>query len=178
MIITRLHRAHAFSSAICRYPLLRAPSQACVGPPLSCEADAIRTSPRRAIALTLSRVAAAPLSIARRLRRSGRPRSPTASPRARGSRLVVLVLVRQERYNAMWGALGSVDKNPTQKSTHAMTEAQIYGWMLERPQSRSMQRSASKWNRGKASCEIVSYADAYVTMAKCSPFAKAASNRS
>lgn len=84
----------------------------------------------------------------------------------------------KERYNAMWGALGSVDKNPTQKSTHAMTEAQIYGWMLERPQSRSMQRSASKWNRGKASCEIVSYADAYVTMAKCSPFAKAASNRS
>ena len=84
----------------------------------------------------------------------------------------------KEKYNEMFSALGSVDRKPTSKSAVHMTEAQVYGWMLERPQSRSMQRSASKWSRGKSSCEIVTYADAYVTMAKCSPFAKAASSRS
>ena len=64
--------------------------------------------------------------------------------------------------------------SPARRSLYSSTEAQEYGWMLERKQHRRLASSAQKWVRAKSSCDLVTYADAYVTMAKHSPFAKAA----
>ena len=81
------------------------------------------------------------------------------------------------KYNEMYAAMSSASRQPRGTSAHVLRESDIYGLMLDRPASRQMQRSAAKWSRGKGSCEIVKYADAYASMARCSPFAKSASSR-
>jgi hypothetical protein len=56
-----------------------------------------------------------------------------------------------DAYDDMLKALGAIDANAAIKSQHATTESQEYGRLLDRPQSRSVQRSQAKWRRGKAS---------------------------
>eukprot|EP00622_Pseudochattonella_farcimen_P001486 FR736195.1.p1 GENE.FR736195.1~~FR736195.1.p1 ORF type:complete len:160 (+),score=7.05 FR736195.1:65-544(+) len=84
--------------------------------------------------------------------------------------------VEVERYGKAFAALDEMAKMPTAKQSTSFSEAQEVGWMLERPASQRLQRSSSKWNRGRSSCDITSYADSYATMAKCSPFSKSASS--
>ena len=105
------------------------------------------------------------------------------------------------KYNEMYAAMSSANRAPRGTSSQARrARATIDGLMLgdeaqaprllrcsaratstelmlDRPASRQMQRSAASGVRGKGSCEIWKYADAYASMARCSPFAKSASSR-
>ena len=65
----------------------------------------------------------------------------------------------------------SSEKMPQEKYEFPMTRSQEIGWLNSEAWTNGRDRLSATWYSGKGTTDVTRFADAYCTMAGCSPFA-------